>query len=186
MKFDIKFINQISKLAFTVIKHNVKIIDFRLEINSIKETNQLVLSYLFSLFHESHLLKKIIYIDENVKHIFEQQIKPIRELNKAPLIKKLKGSQINYGMLDQYKYKNEFDNVINGIVETILKHNITINAKPLRNILTTTIGEIFDNASTHSEEDRFYFYNYLNIQDNNFYSNNLVIDYGKTIINKVS
>lgn len=89
--------------------------------------------------------------------------------------------------LRDYRFSKDEDvtKPVEEIAKLIVEKNISIGRDTLKEFLTTTIGEIFSNAFSHSEKDELFFIYDIEKVDKDYFLCVTVIDYGNTIVHNV-
>ena len=70
---------------------------------------------------------------------------------------------------------------VRNISELIARENIVSNAEEYEDFLTTVIGEIFANSMMHSQQDEILLIFDVSFENQQFYLDVLILDYGRTI-----
>lgn len=74
---------------------------------------------------------------------------------------------------------------VDEMAKILVDQNLCINSETVKEFLSTTIGEIFSNSISHSEQDEIFFMYDIIYDNKDFYLCINIIDYGTTIISNV-
>ena len=126
--------------------------------------------------------KKHIIVSNPLYQMFHNQVSH----SNGAEFKEININYISSGKIQQcycFTEDKSVDQTVQILVNFIFQNNLMLeNAKEF---LITTIGEIFSNAFTHSNENKIFFMFDIELHDNNFYLVINITDYGNTIIYNV-
>ena len=101
-----------------------------------------------------------------------------QEFTRRTLKDMIFADRLNYYLFTDKRLVPE---AVRNISELIARENIVSNAEEYEDFLITVIGEIFANSMMHSQQDEILLIFDVSLENQQFYLDILMLDYGKTI-----
>ena len=121
-----------------------------------------------------------IWVPQNFNQKIRSHVnrKPGEEFTRKTLDDMICEDRLNYYLFTNKKLVSQ---AVKNISEIIARESIVSNVDDYEEFLTTVIGEIFVNSMMHSQQNEILLIFDVTLEENQFYLDVLILDYGKTI-----
>lgn len=179
--YGIEFLKLVSEMMERIENSQCKEVHFILDNNRIV-IDHISAGFLFNvMYYLNNKQDKQLYLNSMLGSVFKKKkvFRRNEKLEKIDAIKTINGEKERNYLING---ETEVRETVEGIVEFIVDNNITNGI--IKEILITTIGEVFSNAFTHSNEESVSLIYNIDLEDK-FFLVISITDFGKTIVKNV-
>ena len=177
--YDEAFINELMYMA-KIICYN-KYVDVHLRYEGNFQASNIAKAALCGTLDilKNHIDAKI-WVPRNFDEKIRKNIhrKHGKEFSRQTLLDMIRTDTLNYYLFTDKTLVSE---AVKNISELLARTNIVVNVEAYEDFLTTVIGEIFVNSMMHSHQDEILLIFDVSFENQQFYLDALILDYGKTI-----
>mgnify|MGYP003304193813 FL=1 len=181
IKFDIKFLNEMTKLISRTSLQKCK--EVRMMCNGNAEYDKMAKAYMLNVFRFI-LRGKEVKWNVDLANVILPKVHMCdgSKFTEVDIAQMCLADELNY-----YRFKNNetVTKAVSEVTRLLVEKNFTLNTDEVKEFLSTTIGEIFSNCFLHSNQEEAFFMCDISYEEGEFYLWVNIIDYGTTVVSNV-